>query len=48
MKMLGGYGRLRKRDQIEIQEAIVEGMNWWLEDQVWNLNDDSEDSESSQ
>ncbi len=42
------YGGLRKRDQIEIQEAIVKGMNWWLEDQVWNLNDDSEDSESSQ
>jgi hypothetical protein len=34
-------------DKIKIQKGIVEGMNWWLEDQVWTLNDSFEISENS-
>lgn len=42
------YELSREIDKIKIQKAIVEGMNWWLTDQVWVLNDDSEVSDNSQ
>jgi len=41
------YVMSSEKEKINIQKGIVEGMNWWLEDQVWNLNDDSEDSENT-
>ena len=41
------YVMSSEKENINIQKGIVEGMNWWLEYQVWNLNHDSEDSENS-
>ena len=41
------YELSREIDKIKIQKAILEGMNWWLQDQVWVLNDDSKVSDNS-